>query len=330
VKKNLKIILILIAGVIYVSQNPYFLFVSTLASINAVAVLGLNLISGYTGQLHLGQAAFMGIGAYTSATLCVKVGFSFWFALPIAILFSATASTLLGIPALKLRGGPYLALVTQTFGELVYVIILNWVAVTGGPFGCSGIKPPSIGSFQLLDLKYYFFFVLSFLILAYWLMNRIIKSKFGRVFLAIKESEDAAQSIGINTMKYKILAFVIAGAFGGIAGTLYAPFIGFISPEQFTWMPSLFLISMAIVGGLDSLPGGILGAFILTFLPEVLRVADQYRLIIYGVLLVLTLTFLPNGLISLWGLSPREINSIFNKRFKELLHKKDRLFAKQL
>ena len=123
---------------------------------------------------------------------------------------------------------------------------------------------------------------------------------------------------------------MLAGAFGGIAGTLYAPFIGFISPEQFTWMPSLFLISMAIVGGLDSLPGGILGAFILTFLPEVLRVADQYRLIIYGVLLVLTLTFLPNGLISLWGLSPREINSIFNKRFKELLHKKDRLFAKQL
>jgi branched-chain amino acid transport system permease protein len=314
-------IAIVIMAVAFMSARPYLMFLGTLASINAIAVLGINIISGYTGQLHLGQAAFVGLGAYTSALLVLRLGLSFWLSLPFAIILAAIFGILLGIPALKLRGGPYLALVTQTFGEIIYILLLNMVALTGGPFGLPGINPPHIGPIQFTGLRAYFFLCVAFLGVSFVVCRQIVNSRFGRAFISIKESEAAAQSIGINTMKYKIMAFAIAAAFGGVAGTLYGPFIGYISPDQFRWLPSLSLISMAIVGGLSSVVGGVIGAFVVTFLPEMLRIAQEFRLILYSLLLIFTLTFLPDGLISVYGMQPRQISTLFKDRMKELTGK---------
>lgn len=314
---------ILLVMLIFIITSSYFTFLSIQAAISSIAVIGIVLISGFARQLHLGQAAFVGLGAYTSAILMTKLDFNFWVTLPIAIIVAVIFGVLLGIPTLKLRGGPYLALVTQTFGEIIFLLLLNLIDLTGGPFGIAGIKSPKIGPIDFADLKMYLFLCLLFMIICYLIARQISKSKFGRIFISIRESEAAAQSVGINTMKYKIMAFSLAAAFGGLSGVLYGPFIGYLSPEQFRWVPSLTLISMAIVGGLSSLEGGILGAFILTFLPEFLRVADQFRLIIYGVVIILTLAFLPNGVISIIGKSYKENKEMISKRIQELSNKSD-------
>lgn len=299
------IILLIIIAIL--SRNRYLTYVAILGAINAIAVLGLNLISGYTGQLHLGQAGFLGVGAYASSILILRMGMPYWLSFLCGIAISALFGALLGIPALRLRRGPYLALVTQTFNALVCTILLNWESLTGGPFGLSGIKKPHIGKWRIASLQSYLILTCVLLVLAYVAMQRIVASKYGQVFQAIRESEDAAQAVGINTYRYKTLAFSIAAAYGGIAGMLYGSFIGYLSPDQFAPQNSLALISMAIVGGLGRLEGGLLGAFLLTFLPELLRVTDQFRLIINGVLLLLTLAFLPDGLISIIEELPKKL-----------------------
>ncbi len=316
--KNKWLFVFLVVLFLLLSSSDYTMYLSILASINAIAVLGVVIITGYARQLHLGQAAFIGLGAYVSAILTIKFNWSWWLTIPVAVCISIAFGVLLGIPAMKLRGGPYLALVTQVFGEIIYLIILNWVAVTGGPFGINGIKRPVLFGYTFNGLQPFFFLCIAFLIISYLICRQIINSRFGRFFIAIKESEEAAQSLGINTMKYKTIAFAIAAAFGGLAGVLYGPFIGFISPDQFRWQASLIIISMAIVGGLSRLEGGLIGAFVLVFLPEFLRLTDQMRLIIYGALIIIALAFLPNGIISLWGKSPKEILLMFKERFNEL------------
>jgi len=319
---GLLICIVLAVLVIAISFDRYITFLATLSAINAIAVLGIVVISGYTGQLNLGQSAFVGIGAYTVAIMGLKYGFSFWVAIPVAAGVTGFFGILMGIPALKLKGGPYLALVTQTFGEIIYLAIMNLEDFTGGPFGMLGIEYPKIGSFTFSGLKSYFYLCIVFLVICYFVCRRIVDSSLGLVFTGIRESEDAEQSIGINTMYYKIMAFAIAAVLGGIAGILYAPFIGYISPDQFRWSPSLLLVSMAIVGGINSLRGGILGAFVLTFLPEMLRLTDQYRLILYGLLVIAMLALLPDGLISLYGKSWSEVRNMLSTRIRALRSRK--------
>ena len=310
-----------LALVIYLSFNSYFIFVGINAVINAIAVLGIVIISGYAKQLHLGQSAFLGVGAYTSAILMTKCGVSFWLTIPIAMALSGLFGFILSIPTLKLKGGSYLALVTQTFGEIIYVILLNMVWLTNGPFGITGIKAPKVGPIDFVKLQPYFFLCVLFLIIVYIAVKRVVKSKYGRFFISIRESEEAAQSLSINTRKYKMIAFTMATAIAGLAGVLYGPFIGYLSPEQFRWQPSLILVSMAIVGGLSSLEGGIVGAILLTFLPELLRSTAQLRLILYGVIVILTLAFLPDGIISLFGKSFKEIKKMLSSQFDVMLDK---------
>ena len=317
IKKHKKLIalVVVLAIMIYLSFNSYFVFVGINALINAIAVMGIVIISGYAKQLHLGQSAFLGIGAYTSAILMTKCGISFWVTIPVAMVIAGVFGWILSIPTLKLKGGSYLALVTQTFGEIIYVLLLNMEWLTNGPFGITGIKAPSVGPVNFVHLQPYFFLCLAFVCIVYFALKRIVKVKFGRFFISIRESEEAAQSIGINTRKYKMIAFVIATAVAGLAGVLYGPFIGYLSPEQFRWQPSLILVSMAIVGGRGSLEGGIGGAVILTFLPELLRSTDQLRMILYGVIVILTLAFLPDGVISLFGKKPREIKAMLSAQW---------------
>ena len=326
IKMHIKAIatfIVIAASIALAFTSSYFVFVGINAIINAIAVIGIVVVTGFARQLHLGQAAFLGIGAYTSAILMTRFGMNFWLTIPVAIILAGLFGVLLGIPTLKLQGGPYLALVTQLFGEIIFLLLINLTFLTGGPFGISGIPAPNIGPISFFELRMYFMLCLAFLIMAYFVAKRITVSKYGRFFITIKESEAAAQSVGINTMKYKIIAFTIAAMLGGLAGVLYGPFIGFISPEQFRWAPSLILISMAIVGGLSDLRGGIIGAVLLTFLPELLRATNQLRMILFGLLLIFTLALMPDGIISLFGKSPSQLKEMFVARIKDMFDREE-------
>lgn len=326
VKKHIKLIALLAGLVLLVllSSNSYFAFVGIRAIINAIAVIGIVVISGYASQLHLGQSAFIGIGAYVSAILMTKCGVNFWLTIPCSIVIAGLIGWLLSIPTLQLKGGSYLALVTQCFGEIIYILLLNLEPITNGAFGILGIPAPTIGPVSFVALRPYLFLCLAFLAIVYFVVKRVLASKYGRFFLAIKEAEEAAQSVGINTRGYKMIAFVLATAVAGVAGVLYGPYIGYLSPEQFRWSASLQLVGMAIVGGFGSIEGGILGAVLLTALPELLRATDQLRMILYGVVIILTLAFLPDGLISLFGKSWKEIKTMIAKRTHELSGKSPR------
>ncbi len=297
--------------------------------VNAIAVLGLVLVSGYTRQIHLGQAAFIGLGAYTSGILMTKAGMDFWPTIIISILVSMAAGVLLGIPTLRMREGPYLAMVTQIFGEIIYVLLLNMEEITGGSFGMTGFASPEIAGHVFRTKKELLLITAVFFVLCFFVAMRITKSKYGRFFLSIRESQDAALSVGINTTKYKLTAFAICSGFGGLAGVFYTQCYGYLSPEQFRWSISLNLISMAIIGGIGSLEGGVIGAIVLTFLPEVLRgFSAQWRMITYGVLVILVLAFLPDGVISLIGKKPSEITRMLKER-TELLFTDERAKRKK-
>ncbi len=326
IKKHLKLIAMLVGLVLLVllSSNSYFAFVGIRAIINAIAVIGIVVISGYASQLHLGQSAFIGIGAYVSAILMTKCGVNFWLTIPCAVVIAGLIGWLLSIPTLQLKGGSYLALVTQCFGEIIYILLLNLEPITNGAFGILGIPAPSIGPISFVALRPYLFLCLAFLAVVYFVVKRVLASKYGRFFLAVKEAEEAAQSVGVNTRAYKMIAFVLATAVAGVAGVLYGPYIGYLSPEQFRWSASLQLVGMAIVGGFGSVEGGILGAVLLTVLPELLRATDQLRMILYGVVIILTLAFLPDGLISLFGKSWKEIKTMIINRTHELSGKSQR------
>lgn len=329
-RTNLIRIAVFVAFIGICLTSSYNTIIGVQCLINAIAVLGLVLVSGYTRQIHLGQAAFIGLGAYTSGVLMTRLGMNFWPTILAAILLSMAAGVLLGIPTLKMREGPYLAMVTQIFGEIIYVLLLNLEGITGGSFGLTGFSKPSIAGHVIRSKEELLLLTAVFFVLCFFIALRITKSKYGRFFIAIRESQDAALSVGVNTTRYKLLAFAVCSAFGGLAGVFYAQCYGYLSPEQFRWNISLTLISMAIIGGIGSLDGGTVGAIVLTFLPEMLRdFSAQWRMITYGVLLILVLTFLPDGVISLIGKKPAEIAKMLKER-TELLFTDERAKRKKL
>lgn len=318
---------VLIVCIFYFLSSSYATIIGIQAVINAIAVMGIVIVTGYTNQTHLGQFAFVGIGAYTSAILMTKAGINFWITLPCAMGLAATFGLLLGIPALKLRGGPYLALVTQIFGEIVYIIILNGGEITGGSLGLSKYPFGELFGLSLRTKTVLLIVSIVFLVVTYTLLSNILQSKFGRFFISIKESEAAAQACGINTTCYKLLAFTLSSAIAGLAGALYAQYIGYLSPDQFRWQISLTVISMAIIGGVSSLDGAIIGAFLLTALPEFLRLGNaQLRMIIYGVMLMGVLLFLPNGLVSLLGKNKSEIKENFYKQIQIISKDRQKIY----
>lgn len=298
--------------------DSYYSIIGIRSCVNAIAVMGLVIISGYTRQIHLGQMAFVGLGAYTSAILITKLGVNFWLTIPCAIAVAGLVGALLGLPTLRLRDGPYLALVTQIFGEVIYVLIINLEPITGGTFGINGIPSPSLGPISLANSSRLLLVVAVITMLAFFVADKICRSKYGRFFISIRESEAAAQSVGVNTMKYKIIAFTLSSAFAGLAGVFYAQCFGVINATEFRWSFSLELLSMAIIGGMASLEGGVLGAVTLTVLLEVLRGTfnAQWRMITYGVMVILVLAFLPDGLISLIGKNLTEIREMLRERVK--------------
>lgn len=276
--------------------NDYYLDVLIMAGIYMLLALGLNVIVGFAGLLTLGFAAFYAIGAYTFALLNTKLGLGFWSSLPFSAGLATITGLLLAIPALRLRGD-YLAIVTLGFGEIVRLVLNNWDTFTNGPNGISGIAPPFLFGISLGNMKYYYYVVFMFVVFSVFIIRRVEASRIGRAWIAIRENEIAASTMGINTTKYKLYAFAFGTFWAGIAGTLFASKMRFISPESFTFMESVLILSMVILGGLGNTYGAIIGAFILVLLPEMLRDVQSYRMLILGMGLVLLMTFRPQGIL---------------------------------
>jgi len=297
------LLIIVLIFIPFIVKNLYFLHILIIVGIYIILALSLNLIVGYTGQLSLGHAAFYGIGAYASALLSMKLNISFIPALLIAGFLSAFIGLVIGYPVLKLRG-PYFVIATLAFGEIVRHVFINWVSLTGGPMGLRGIPPPIIKIPYLFTIKIlsrgsYYYLIFILVMLTIYVNFRIVNSGIGRTFIAIREDDILAKFIGINTAKYKILSFVIGVFFAGVAGSFYAHYACFLSPDSFTSAESETILVLLLVGGKGSLLGPIIGAIIFSILPEVLRTAGELRLAIYALILIFTLLFFPDGIMGI-------------------------------
>lgn len=279
--------------------NPYYLQVLTLLGIYIIAALGLNLITGVTGQFSFGHAAFLAIGAYGAAILTVKYQVPFYGALLAGGLLAAVAGIIIGFPALRLTGD-YLGIVTLGFAEIIRVVFLN-LKITGGALGLSGIARES-------NAVLVYILVIITVIVMYALQN----SRFGRALIAVRDDEIAAEAMGVNTSAYKIKAFAIGCFFAGIAGGLYAHLLQYLNPSDFGFAKSFELLCFVVLGGLGSIPGVLLGTTILTLAPEMLRALSDYRMLIYGALMVIMMIFRPNGLLG--GVNLHRL--IFKKKYQ--------------
>ena len=275
--------------------NRYYLNVMIFIGIHTLLVVGLNLLMGYAGQISLGHAAFFGLGAYTSGILTATYKVSPWPAMVVAVVVTVAIALLVGVPALKLTGY-YLAMATLGFGIIVYICFKELVWLTGGPSGLVGIPTLSIGSMVLDEPGAYYYLVWGITLGAIAVSLNIVDSRVGRALRAIHDSESAARASGIYTARLKIWVFVISAIYASVAGSLYAHFITFISPSSFDFMFSIKLVTMVVVGGMASIWGAVFGAATLTMLPEVLAVFHDYDIVIFGLILMLVMIFMPQGL----------------------------------
>jgi branched-chain amino acid transport system permease protein len=297
-------LLLILLGLALVAALPlvatsYYLYLAELAMINVIVAVGLNLLSGNCGQISLCNASFMGIGAYCTALLTTRLGLPTLIALPASVIVAALLGAALGYPARRLSG-LYLALTTLGFLELVGILLEEFPDYTGGIRGLKVPRPEIFGfSFQS-DVSLYFF-VVALTVGAVIVGYNVQRSRYGRAFDAVRQSPFAAQALGIPLGRIKVIAFSLNAAFAGFAGGLLAGVVGFIDPPEFGIGASIQHITFIVVGGLGSIVGSIVGAVALTALPEALRGVQEYGELIYGVLLLGTLLFLPRGLVGLFA-----------------------------
>ncbi len=308
--------------------GPYWVRILDYCLLYAILALGLNIVVGYAGLLDLGFIAFYAVGAYVFALLASPhwdLHWSPWLILPIAAAIAAVVGAILGAPTLRLRGD-YLAIVTLGFGEIVRLFINNLdrpINITNGPQGISGIDTLSVGGWSfdqglnlgvvnLVSAQLYFYVLLALVIVAVVACRRLENSRIGRAWVAIREDEVAATAMGINTRNMKLLAFAMGASFGGVGGVLFASFQGFVSPESFTLMESIMVLCMVVLGGMGHIPGVLLGAFLLTITPEILREVisplqqqlfghqvvdpENLRMLLFGLSMILVMLYRPGGL----------------------------------
>jgi len=281
-------------------HSDYVLTLLDLAGIYAIAVMGLGILLGFTGQMSLAQAAFLGIGAYTSAWFTTHLGWPVWPAMGAAVALSALVGLAVGYPCLRLSGH-YLALATIGFGIIAQLVLINWKSVTNGSDGVTGIPPPQIGPWTLDTYGKYYYLVLAAVLVCAYVAWRIKTTRVGRALHAIRENEIAARATGIDATRYKIIAFVLAGAYAGLAGSLLAHDIKFISPDSYSFDQSVVFLVMLILGGSSSITGALVGALLLTMLPEVLRPLKSSYIMVYGAAVIAMIVFMPQGLVGLFA-----------------------------
>ncbi|MGD9323469.1 MAG: branched-chain amino acid ABC transporter permease [Desulfobacterales bacterium] len=264
-----------------------------------VLALGLNVVMGFTGLLNIGHAAFYAVGAYTTAILMVNYGMSFWLTIPAGMFFGVLLGIVLGFPTLRVRDD-YLAIVTLGFGQIVYITANNCMGLTRGPRGIPGIPAPRLGfsDFQIVLESYpaYYYLILLFIFITIYACVRLRDSRVGLAWMAIREDEDVAAVMGINLVYYKTMAFGFSAALGALAGSFFAVFQSFVSPNSFTILESVIIITIPILGGLGSIPGTIIGAIVMIGGPELFRAASEYRMVIMGAFMVSMMIVRPQGL----------------------------------
>ncbi len=297
----------LIAGTALVLLAPWLLGLYLTEVMDVVGIfiimgLGLNIVVGFAGLLDLGYVAFFAIGAYmmgllTSTGELGVAGMNFWMALPISVLAAATAGVILGIPVLRMRGD-YLAIVTLAFGEIIRVLAASDLlkGAIGGAQGILKIGKPEVLSFTFVQPQHFYYLILTGVVLAWFVSSRLRDARLGRQWMAMREDEDVAEAQGIRLVNTKLLAFAMGAAFSGLAGAIFASRLSSIFPHSFNLLISINVLCLIIVGGLGSLPGVVLGAFVLVGMPELLREFAEYRLLLYGALLIVTMLVRPEGL----------------------------------
>jgi len=293
--------------------SKYLIYLANISGVAIIGALGINLLTGYTGQVSLGHGAFLAIGAYTSAVLAVRFELPFYVLIPVSGLFSAICGLIIGIPSLRLRG-LYLVITTLAFQFIVEHIIYRWKSLTMGDDGIA-LASPSIAGLTLDSDQRYYYLVLVVVVLCTVSMKNLTRTRVGRAFQAIRDRDITAETMGVNLTKYKLLAFSLSSFYAGVAGSLYAYYLAFISPDHFTLMVSIQYIAMIIVGGMGSVLGSIFGALFITLLPEVLggltralgeifpafvsRLGDV-KGIVYGLVIVCFLIYQPAGIHGWW------------------------------
>ena len=277
-------------------------FVLSLSLVNAIAAMGVNLSMGYAGQVSVGHAGFAAIGAYATAILMTRLGVSFWLTLPIGASLAGLLGFLIGLPALRLNP-LYIAMVTFGFGQVMGYVSVNWIELTNGPNGLS-VPPITVGEYAFSPNSFYYVIAAVFLFLL-WLSRNLILSRVGRCFIALRESELAAQAMGVHLAKYKTIAFAVGAFYGGVSGSLYAGLSEFVNPDAFVFLVSILYLTMNVIGGMGTLAGPVLGALIFTVIPEILRPFAEYKEFLSGGLLLVFLIFLPQGIVGMVGEAAR-------------------------
>jgi branched-chain amino acid transport system permease protein len=290
-------------------SNDYYLSVLAFAATRFMVALGISLLLGQAGQISLGQAAFVGIGAYGSAILTTRLGFNPWVAMLVAAVLSATIAGLVGIPTLKLKGY-YLAMATLGFNEIIYILLVQLKPLTNGTDGITGIPSLSVGGLDLGAPRAYHLVVWGAALLMFRFALNLTQSRVGRSFRALRLSEPAAESLGVDSSYRKVQVFMVAAVFASIAGSFDAHYVRFISPESYSITFSIILITGVIIGGLRTLWGALWGTLVIVILPELLkRVNEDLTNLVFGVLLVAIMVVSGGGTTSIWrrlgGLRPR-------------------------
>jgi branched-chain amino acid transport system permease protein len=282
---------VIVAAAPWLITTPYWRGILVLGAMNVLLALSLNLVMGYTGQLNLGQSAFFAIGAYVSTILIKSYHWNFWLAAPAAIVAAGFLGLALAAFAVRLRGH-YLAIASLGFAVITYQVLINWESVTEGVRGIYGILPPVGNTVGL------FYLIAAIALFVYVAMENLVRSPVGDTLRAIREDEISAAALGVNGALWKAFAFGTGAAIAGLAGCFYPGFVGTLVPDAFSIVESFTMMAMVIVGGMGTMIGPVIGAIVLTFLPELLRGFGELRLMIYGVALTLVVLFLPGGIAS--------------------------------
>lgn len=279
-----------------VVRQSYYMGILCRILLYATLAGSLNAINGYSGQTCIGHAGFFCIGAYCEAILATRLGLSFWMVLPIAGIVTAIFGGVVALPTLKMKG-IYLSIVTLGFSEIVRLVALNWEGLTGGPMGIKGIPVPTIFGLQFSGSKTYYYIFLAIAVLFVFITGRVIRSRVGRAWTAIREDELAAKSLGVQTPFYKATNFMYGAFWAGIAGAAYAPYVRFIDSTMFSLDEGFNILSMVIIGGQGTLVGPVVGSVIVNLLTELLRPIGQWRMVAYGLLIILMMWWRPQGLV---------------------------------
>lgn len=284
-----------------VVTDQYYLHLFIVAGIFVIVAISLDLMVGYVGQLSLAHAAFFALGAYTSALLFVRLKWPMWLGLPAAAIVTGVAAFALGWVILRVRGHRFI-IITVAFSEIMRLAATNWVDVTRGFMGLPGLSIPTlylpgIGAIDISSKERFYYVILVAAVLAFIACRLMVRSSIGRAFVLVRENEVLAESLGISAFRYCMIAFVSGAALAGAAGSLYAHYVGFVSPDLFNFSYVTIMLIMVILGGKGTLTGPALGAVIFTFLPELLREASHWRMIIFATILILATLFMPRGII---------------------------------